>query len=43
MAVEAPPAIGEAEVALTSRPSGARRRDSARSWAHGIWCALALL
>jgi spermidine/putrescine transport system permease protein len=43
VAVEAPPAIGEAEVALTTRPSGARRRDTARSWALGIWSALALI
>jgi spermidine/putrescine transport system permease protein len=43
MAVEAPPAIGEAEVALARRPSGARRRDTARSWALGIWSALALI
>jgi spermidine/putrescine transport system permease protein len=43
MAVEAPPAIGEAAVVPVGRPSGARRRDTARSWALGIWSALALL
>ena len=42
MAVEAPPAVAEPVVAAT-RPSGARRRDTARSWALGVWSALALL
>jgi spermidine/putrescine transport system permease protein len=42
MAVEAPPAIGEPIIAA-QRPSGARRRDNARSWALGIWSVLALL
>jgi len=42
MAVEAPPAVGEA-VAAPMRPSKARRRDNARTWALGIWSALALL
>ena len=42
MAVEAPPAVAEPVVAA-QRPSGARRRDTARSWALGIWSALALL
>jgi spermidine/putrescine transport system permease protein len=42
MAVEAPPAAA-APVAAPPRPSSARRRDNARSWALGIWSALALL
>jgi spermidine/putrescine transport system permease protein len=42
VAVEAPPAIAE-PVLAAQRPSGARRRDTARSWALGIWSALALL
>jgi len=43
MAVEAPPAVGEPVVAAPRRPSGARRRDRVRTWALGIWSALALL
>jgi spermidine/putrescine transport system permease protein len=43
MAVEAPPAVSEPVVAAARRPSGARRRDTARSWALGIWSALALI
>jgi spermidine/putrescine transport system permease protein len=43
MAVEAPPAVAEPAVAPVRRPSGARRRDTARSWALGIWSALALI
>jgi spermidine/putrescine transport system permease protein len=42
MAVETPPKVGEL-IAGELKPSGARRRDSARSWALGIWSALALL
>ena len=42
MAVEAPPAVAEPVIAA-GRPSGARRRDNARTWALGIWSALALL
>jgi spermidine/putrescine transport system permease protein len=42
VAVEAPPAIGDV-VAAPPRPSSARRVDRARSWALGIWSALALL
>jgi spermidine/putrescine transport system permease protein len=42
MAVEAPPAIAEPAIAA-QRPSRARRMDDARSWALGIWSALALL
>ena len=42
MAVEAPPKVAEI-IAGELKPSGARRRDTARSWALGIWSALALL
>jgi spermidine/putrescine transport system permease protein len=42
MAVEAPPKVAEL-IAGEMQPSGARRRDTARSWALGIWSALALL
>jgi spermidine/putrescine transport system permease protein len=42
MAVEAPPAVAE-PVVTASRPSGARRRDTARAWVLGIWSGLALL
>jgi spermidine/putrescine transport system permease protein len=42
MAVEAPPKVAEI-IAGEMKPSGARRRDTARSWALGIWSALALL
>ena len=42
MAVEAPPAIAE-PVVTAQRPSRDRRIDRGRSWALGIWSALALL
>jgi spermidine/putrescine transport system permease protein len=42
MAVEAPPGVAELGV-VDSPSSGARRVDNARSWALGIWSALALL
>jgi len=42
MAVEAPPKVAEL-IAGEMKPSGARRRDTARSWGLGIWSALALL
>jgi spermidine/putrescine transport system permease protein len=42
MAVEAPPAVAEPVVAA-GRPGRGRRSDRARSWALGIWSALALL
>src|ERR1044071_1065902 len=42
MAVEAPPKVAEL-IAGEMQPSGARRRDTARSWGLGIWSALALL
>jgi spermidine/putrescine transport system permease protein len=42
MAVDAPPKVGEV-IAGELKPSGARRRDTARSWGLGIWSALALL
>jgi spermidine/putrescine transport system permease protein len=42
MAVEAPPKVAEI-IAGELKPSGARRRDTARSWALGIWSGLALL
>jgi spermidine/putrescine transport system permease protein len=42
MAVEAPPKVAEV-IAGELKPSGARRRDTARSWGLGIWSALALL
>jgi spermidine/putrescine transport system permease protein len=42
MAVEAPPKVAEI-IAGELKPSGARRRDTARSWGLGIWSALALL
>jgi spermidine/putrescine transport system permease protein len=42
MAVEAPPAVAEPIIAA-QRPSRAKRVDNARSWALGIWSALALL
>src|SRR3954447_9276123 len=42
MAVEAPPKVAEI-IAGELKPSGARRRDTARSWALGIWSALALV
>ena len=42
MAVEAPPAVAEPVIAA-GRPSGARRMDRARTWALGVWSALALL
>jgi spermidine/putrescine transport system permease protein len=42
MAVEAPPKVAEV-IAGELKPSGARRRDTARSWVLGIWSALALL
>ena len=42
MAVETPPKVAEI-IAGELKPSAARRRDSARSWALGIWSVLALL
>jgi spermidine/putrescine transport system permease protein len=42
MAVEAPPKVAEV-IAGELKPSGARRRDTARSWGLGIWSALALI
>ena len=42
MAVEAPPKVGEI-IAGELKPSRARRADKTRSWALGIWSALALL
>src|SRR5215510_13720700 len=43
MAVEeAPPKVAEL-IAGELKPSGGRRRDTARSWALGIWSGLALL
>ena len=42
MAVEAPPALGDATLQAARGPS-ARSRDNVRSWALGIWSALALL
>src|SRR5918992_1380125 len=42
MAVEAPPAVAEPVVAA-GRPGRRRRGDTARTWALGIWSALALL
>ncbi len=42
MAVEAPPAVAEPIIAA-QKPSRAKRVDNARSWALGIWSALALL
>ena len=42
MAVETPPKVAEI-IAGELKPSGARRRDTARSWGLGIWSALALL
>jgi spermidine/putrescine transport system permease protein len=42
MAVEAPPKVAEV-IAGELKPSGARRRDTARSWGLGIWSGLALL
>ena len=42
MAVEAPPKVAEL-IAGEMQPSSARRRDTARSWALGIWSGLALL
>jgi spermidine/putrescine transport system permease protein len=42
VAVEAPPGIAEPVVAA-GRPAGGRRGDTVRTWALGIWSALALL
>jgi spermidine/putrescine transport system permease protein len=42
MAVEAPPKVAEV-IAGELKPSRARRVDKSRSWALGIWSALALL
>jgi spermidine/putrescine transport system permease protein len=42
MAVETPPKVGEI-IAGELKPSRARRVDKGRSWALGIWSALALL
>jgi spermidine/putrescine transport system permease protein len=42
MAVEAPPALGDATLQAARGPSP-RRGDNVRSWALGIWSALALL
>ena len=42
MAVEAPPKVAEL-IAGEMQPSGARRRDTARSWVLGVWSALALI